>query len=295
MPFDAVPSSAAVVVLGLASAIGWGISDFGGGWATKRAPLLGVLAVTQVLGVFMAVPLALVRGEAAPSSTDVALVVASGLLGAAGLGCLYHGLSVGRMGVVAPVTGVLVATIPVSAGMALEGVPSPVVLVGIGLAIASVVVVSRVPGEAGERTSGFWWGVGAGVTLGALTVALARVSDGLVFGPLALMRAVEAVAVVAAIVIAARLRPEAGGWRITRSLWPTMVAVGALDMGATGAYIAATQAGPLAIAAVLSALYPVVTVILAATLLRERVTRIHGLGIVAAAIAIVLIAGGAAA
>jgi len=69
-----------------------------------------------------------------------------------------------------------------------------------------------------------------------------------------------------------------------------VIAVGVLDMGATAAYLAATQAGPLAIAGVLSALYPVMTVLLAATILRERITRVHALGIVAAAAAIALIA-----
>ena len=159
-------------------------------------------------------------------------------------------------------------------------------VVGIALAIASVVIVARVRGEIGGPASGLWWGVGAGTTLGVFTVTISRVSEGLVFGPLVLMRSVETLLFLAVIVLGRR------AWRVPRSFWPALVVIGAMDMGATAAYIAATQAGPLAIAAVVSALYPVFTVILAAVVLRERVTRIHALGIAGAALAIVLITSG---
>src|SRR5712671_2240781 len=68
---DLLPPSVAVVVLGLGSAFGWGISDFLGGLTTRRAPLLGVLAVTQVLGVLIALPLAVLTGESMPVAADI--------------------------------------------------------------------------------------------------------------------------------------------------------------------------------------------------------------------------------
>lgn len=277
------------VLLGLTSSLAWGISDFVGGTTSRRAPLLGVLAFTQAIGVVIALTIGSARGEGALSSADIGWVVISAILGATGLGCLYHGLAVGRMGVVAPVTGVLVAAIPVTVGIILDGVPSPAVVAGIALAIASVVIVARIPGEAGGGGSGLWWGIGAGATLGLFTVAVSRISEGLVFVPLALMRGIETVAFVVLILAGRR------AWRVRRELWPALLLIGTLDMGATAAYIAATQAGPLAIAAVLSALYPVVTVILAAAILRERVTRVHAFGIGGALVAIVLITGGTAA
>src|SRR5260221_12298923 len=109
---DVLPPSVAVVVLGLGSAFGWGVSDFLGGLTTRRAPLLGVLVVTQLLGVLIAIPLAVLNGESLPLPADIGWSVLSGILGVIGLGCLYHGLGVGRMGVVAPVTGVIVAVSP---------------------------------------------------------------------------------------------------------------------------------------------------------------------------------------
>jgi drug/metabolite transporter (DMT)-like permease len=288
MPGALDPPQLGVVVLGLVSALAWGLSDFGGGMSVRRAPLLGVLIVTQLIGVAIAIPAALALGEARLAPADVGWSILSGGLGIIGLGSLYQGLAVGRMGVVAPVTGVLVAAIPVSAGIVLEGLPSGLVLVGAGLAIASVAVVSRVPGDSAQRTSGFWWGIAAGLALGGVTLGLSRIGDGLVFGPLALVRTIEAAAALLLVIVGRRR------WQVPRSLWPVMLAVGALDMVGTAAYIAATQAGPLAVAGVLSALYPVVTVILAIAVLHERVSRAHALGIVVAAVAVALIAGGSA-
>jgi drug/metabolite transporter (DMT)-like permease len=264
------------------------VSDFLGGIASRRAPLFGVLLGAQLIGLAIAAPVAVLRGEGQPLPVDVAWSTVSGLIGAVGIGCLYRGLAVGRMGVVAPVTGVLVAVIPVVAGMVLDGVPSAIVIAGIVLAIASVAIVARVPGAVTDAPSGLWWGIAAGLTLGVFTVTFSRVSNGLVFGPLALMKIVEGLALSAAIVVGRQ------PWRLPRNVWPMLIAVGVLDMGATAAYLAATQAGPLAIAGVLSALYPVMTVLLAAILLRERITRVHAIGIVAAAAAIALIAGGSA-
>jgi drug/metabolite transporter (DMT)-like permease len=283
-----IPASLSVIVLGLTSSIVWGVSDFLGGLASRRAPLLGVLVGAQLIGLAIAVPIAVLRGEGGLLPIDVAWSAVSGVIGAVGIGCLYRGLAVGRMGVVAPVTGVLVAVIPVLAGMVLDGVPSAIVLVGIVLAIGSVAIVARVPGAVTDAPSGLWWGIAAGLTLGVFTVTFSRVSDGLVFGPLALMKVVEGLVLYAAIVIGRQ------PWRVPRKLWPMLIAVGVLDMGATAAYLAATQAGPLAIAGVLSALYPVMTVLLAATILRERITRVHAMGIVVAAAAIALIASGSA-
>src|SRR5207248_7998987 len=83
-------------------------------------------------------------------------------------------------------------------------------------------------------------------------------------------------------------------WLVRRGLWPAIIAIGAFDMLGTGSYIAATQSGPLAIAGVLSALYPVTTVILAVTILREQLARWHLVGIGMSAAAIVLITTGTA-
>lgn len=280
----------AVIVLGLASAAAWGSADFGGGLASRRAPLFGVLLITQLVGCVLAVVLALLRSEPVPGPGDLAISVAGGIVGGIGIGALYLGLATGRMGVVAPISGVLAAVVPVSAGILLEGLPGPARIAGIGLALVAVVLVSNSasdePGGAGGRRrvrSDVGIGLLAGVALGLLNLIISRLSPGLVFGPLVALRATEAVLIAAVIATTRRT------WRVPRPIFPLLLVVGGLDMAGNGFFILAAHAGRLDIAAVLSSLYPVSTLILAAVVLRERIVGVHALGVVAAVVAIVLV------
>lgn len=233
----------------------------------------------------LAAALAIIRGESAPSTTDLAWTAVAGVLGGIGMTCLYRGLAVGRMGVVAPVTGLLAAIIPVIAGFILEALPGPATLLGIVVALIAVVLVSRVEDEGGGR-AGLELAVAAGTSIGLFGVAMSRLSDGHVFGPLVVIRAIEATMVVAFIVV------TRNAWRPSRAVLPAIVGVGLLDMVGNAAYLAAIQTGALAVASVVSSLYPVTTVILAMLFLREPMTRSHAVGIVLAAIALVLIGAG---
>jgi drug/metabolite transporter (DMT)-like permease len=275
----------AVIAFGLASAIFWGAGDFGGGLVTRRTALFGVVLGSQVVGMLLALGVAVARAEPAPGPMDAAWSVSAGIVGAVGICALYQGLAVGRMGVVAPVTGVVAAAIPVGVGIVTEGIPAAAVLVGICLAAIAVVLVSRARDEHGRR-SGIEFGLLAGLGIGLFNVTIAQVTEGLAFGPLTILRGAEALTIVAFVAV------SRGAWRVGRRLWPAVGVIGVLDMAGNGAYILATQSGPLAIAAVLSSLYPVTTVLLAAIFLRERMDRGHGIGVIAAAVAIVLISVG---
>jgi drug/metabolite transporter (DMT)-like permease len=235
--------------------------------------------------------LAIARGETAPTTADLGWSALAGIAGAIGISALYRGLAVGRMGIVAPVTGVMAALIPVASGIVLEGVPPPLVLFGIGLGILAVILVSRVRDEAGGPSaspvpSGLGLALIAGLALGAFSVVAAQLSDGHAFGPLVVIRGSEALLIAGAVIV------TGAAWRPNRGLVPAISVVGLLDMAGNGAFILAVQAGALAVAAVLSSLYPVTTVILAAAILRERVTRTHALGIGLAMAAIACIAVG---
>ena len=282
-------SDGIIVALGLGSALAWGAADFGGGLTSRRAALFGVVLVSQLVGMVVSLAIAVARGEPAPGVADVGWSVASGGLGAAGILALYGGLAAGRMGVVAPVTGVLGASVPVIVGIVLEGLPGPVVLLGIGLAMVAVLLVSLTADGGPEgRPSGLTYALVAGVCLGLLAVTLSRVSDGLVFGPLAILRAVQVAFVASVIVVAGR------DWRLDRRILPAVATVGLLDMAGNGFFLAAAQAGPLAIAAIVSSLYPVTTVVLATLVLRERLGVGHAIGVLCAIVAITLIAAGSA-
>jgi uncharacterized membrane protein len=249
--------------------------------------LFGVVLLAQFVGMVVALVLTLVLGETLPPPADLGWSVLAGLAGAVGLSALYRGLAVGRMGVVAPVTGVIAALIPVAAGILLEGVPTQIVLVGMVLAIVAVVLVSRVSDD-GSGPSGLGLALLAGVAIGGFSLCLAQVSDDHRFGPLTVIKATEVVAI--GVVVLVSRSP----WRPERRSVPAIAGVGSLDLVANAAFLVAIQLGALAIAAVLSSLYPVVTVILASVFLHERVTRSHAAGIALAAAAIACIAAGSA-
>jgi drug/metabolite transporter (DMT)-like permease len=249
--------------------------------------MFGVVLISQLVGMALAAVLAVIRGEGVPAPSDIALSLVAGSLGGVGISALYRGLAEGRMGIVAPVTGILAAVLPVIAGIVFEGWPSGLVLVGIALALVAVVLVSRVPDESGGR-QGLGLALLAGTTIGLFGVLVSRITDGHVFAPLVIIRAAEAVLIVGIIVV------TRDAWRPRRSLVPALAGVGLLDMTGNAAYILAIQTGALAVASVVSSLYPITTVVLAAVVLKERVTRSHALGIVLAGIAIALIGIGSA-
>jgi uncharacterized membrane protein len=247
----------------------------------------GVVLASQFVGMTIALGIAAARGESVPTGNDLPLCFVAGVLGGVGITALYRGLAIGRMGIVAPITGVLAAVIPVVAGIILEGVPAAIVLAGIGLAVVSVVLVSRVADEGGGP-AGLTEALIAGVAIGCFGIAISGLSEGQVFSSLTVIRLVQATLVIG-LVLGTR-----AAWRLPVDALPAVAVVGVLDMAGNSFYLLAVQTGALAVASVLSALYPVATVLLAALFLRERVTRDHTIGIALAAAAIVLIGIGSA-
>jgi drug/metabolite transporter (DMT)-like permease len=281
-----LPSTLLVVVLGLLASLGWGLGDFGGGLMSRRAPVLGVLFTSQVASLSVGIPLLLLKPEPAMQPSDVVLSAIAGALGASGLALLYRGLSVGRMTVVMPIAAMITAALPVVFGFVTEGIPSALAIAGIVAAATGVVLVSFSPVPADGRPSGIGYGIVTGLLFGLFPIVMNNISADVLVTPVVAVRVASIVTVGA--LILARRQP----WRVPRSLWPAMLAIGLSDMLATAAYLAALDAGPLAIAAVLTSLSNVVTVIMAALVLRERITPIHAVGIVVAGAAVVLIALG---
>jgi uncharacterized membrane protein len=253
--------------------------------ASRRGPVLGVSIVVQALGAILAGGLAILAAEGVPPPASIAIAAAAGAAVVVGILCLYQGLAVGRMGVVAPVTAVIAATMPVAFGMIVAGLPSPPVLAGIGLALVAVILVSRVPGIDGAR-SGIEFGLVSGVGIGLFNILIGELPHGQVFGPLFVVK-VTATLVIAGLALGGRR-----SLRLPRAVLPLALAVGLFDMTGNALYVLATQAGRLDVAATLSSLYPVTTILLAIALLGERVTRSHAAGILAAVAGIALIGAG---
>jgi len=283
MPPDLLAAAA-----GLLAAASWGAGDFGGGIATKRLPVFLALLGSQLVGLGGALVLALLLGEPVPGPADAAWAAAAAVFGAVGLAGLYRALADGQMGIVAPITGVLTAAIPVAVGIAAAGLPAPVRMVGFALAFVAILLVSLADDGSTGR-SGILLALGAGISFGLYSTCVGQIEAG-VFGPLAISRSIGALLVLG-IVLATRV-PIRASFAGRPRLLGLLLLVGVLDLAGNALFLAGAQLGGLALAAVLASLYPVSTVILAAVVLGEPIGRVHAAGIAAAALAAMLIVGG---
>jgi drug/metabolite transporter (DMT)-like permease len=274
----------AAILFGLASALSWGAGDFSGGLATRRTSVFGVIALMHAVGLGLVIALALALGNPLPSWQDAAWGAAGGLAGAVGLASLYRALAQGQMGIAAPLTAVLATTIPVVFSLWAEGLPELWQIAGFSLGLLSIWIISR--GESGARWNRNVAGLIllGGLGFGSFAIMIDQISADAVLWPLATAR-IASIALMLMLAHATRqLVPPA------RDQLNLIALAGVLDMGGNAFFLLATQAGRLDVAAVLSSLYPAVTVILARVLLHERISRRQTVGIGAALAAIPLIA-----
>ncbi len=270
------------VVFALAASITWGAGDFSGGLATRRAQVLSVVVGAYTVGFIMLIALALLWSEPFPTTLDVIWGSLAGLAGAVGLVAFYQALAVGRMGIVAPIAAMLSAATPVLFAAFIEGLPGPVQLIGFVLAFIAVGLISGL-GVVKGRPKGLGLALLAGMGFGSFFILISRVSHGSVFWPLAAARLSSLLFLLAVVLIRhQKVLPE-------KSVWPVVLLAGALDVAGNVFFVLATHAGRLDVAAILSSLYPAVTVLLATIILKERVTRLQAIGIVVALVAIPLI------
>ena len=274
------------VLLSLLAAASYGLSDFYGGWVAKRVSAWTVALAAQVGGVVATLAIAL-PADARPSGTDLAWALLAGVGNGFGTAFLYRGLSTGRMGVVAPVSGVGAAFVPVVTGFLIGERPGLVVWIGIALAFPAIWFVAREPSASGAgRSAGFRDGVLAGLGFGTLFVALSRVSEDAGLLPLALNQAAGGVVIVA---VAVALRQQ---WVPREGRAALGLASGVLAALATWLFMVASRGNHLTVASVVVSLYPAFTVLLAALLLRERVHRAQGFGLAMCAVSVALVAAG---
>lgn len=271
-------------LLGLASAISWGAGDFCGGLAAKRTPVLGVLVLGYAVGAAAVAGAALLTGEVAPPLAALGWAAGAALAGTVGLGALYRGLAVGRMAVVAPVSAVLSAALPVVWGALSEGLPAAAKVAGFALALAGIWLVARSGAGAADR-QGLVLALTAGAGFGGFLVLIHQASARGPFWPLAAARAVSLALVLGVALI--RRRP----WRPAAAAAPLALGSGLLDAAGNALFVLASRAGRLDVAAVLSSMYPASTILLAAALLREPVGRAQAVGVALLFVAIALIAG----
>ncbi|MBZ0283986.1 MAG: DMT family transporter [Anaerolineae bacterium] len=272
----------AAVAFGVLASASWGISDFSGGMATKRSAVIGVVAVAHGFGLLLLIALATLSGEALPPTTDLLWGALAGLAGAVGLSAFYQALASGRMGIAAPITSILAAALPVLVGIATHGFPKTLQLIGIAIGMVSVWLISYSSGKAQMQT--LLLAVMAGFGFGGFLVLIDQVVSNAVFWPLVAARAASTT-LMFGLVFSRRIPLPQG-----RGLLPFVLMAGGLDVAGNIFFVLATQAGRLDLAAVVSSLYPAITVLLARLMLKEPVARLQFIGIFTALVAVSLIA-----
>ena len=287
---EAVPSRLMASLFALLAAVTYGAADFLGGIATRRATMVGAVLVTQGAGLALLLLATPLLPDAQVGRADLLFGALAGITGSIGVALLYLALAIGPMTVVAPVTAVCAAIVPLGIGLMLGERPHPLAGLGVVLALIAVALLSQA--ETAERVTGprrLGRGVrvalASGVAIGLFLAALGQTTAGAVLWPLAISRSVSLTLFLGLALATGR---PAG---VPRAALPPALACGALDMVANALYLAAVRQGQLGLVATLASLYPASTVLLARIVLGERLGAWQQLGVAGAVAAIVLIVG----
>ena len=273
------------IVLGLAAALTYGAADFLGALATKSTKVFTVVFFSQVLGsglLLVTLPFFL---DSSVSARALGWGAAAGVAGALGVALFYQGLSIGRMGAVAPITGVEAAAVPVIFGLIAGERPSVLALAGVFVALGAVALVSSSPrseveareAHGGGLPPGVGLAIAAGIAFGAFFVLLDGAGDDSGLWPLVGARVSSLVTIAIALLL------TKGFERPQRAALPAIAGAGILDVAANLFFLLAARQGLLSIVAVLTSMYPATTVVLARIVLDERFhrTQLIGLGLAA--------------
>lgn len=278
------------VALAVLSGLIWGIGDFAGGKATQRAGALLVVWVSKLVSLPL-LAIYLIAMYVPITAIGLTWGAMAGVAGLVGLVLFYRALSAGAMTIVAPVTGVTSAAIPVVVGLVWGERPSGARLLGIGCALLAIALVSIAPNPSGRPQVVSWrliavaLGSGAGFGLFFILLAVANEAAGNSVGLWPIAGSQLSALIIGGLLI---LMVRPGPWPRGVGLRFTMVA-GPCDMTANALFLLAARTGDLSIVAPLAALYPVTTVILALVIDHERLRGVQIAGLAFAVAALVLV------
>lgn len=282
----------------LATSLLWGLADFGGGLLTRRTPALTVVVTSQSVAVVVLGAIVVGTGGFSEAGPRLWYAVAAGAVGPVAMLCFYKALALGPMGVVSPL-GSLGVAVPVGVGLLLGERPGLLQFAGIAVAVAGIVLAGgpELRGAPVQRQAVLLTLVAA-FGFGAVLALIAEASTTLtgLFLALFVQRvtnvAVGGAALFVSVKRGGRALPEDGGARTVLRSLPALAFVGLADVAANGTYSIAAQLGPVTVAAVLANLYPVVTVLAALIVLKERLRVVQAAGAGLALVGTVLLAGG---
>lgn len=278
--------------LALLAAVVWGASDFVGGIVTRRSTPAIVLLIAHGLSLLLLLAALAAFPEGAPTRHTVIFGLIAGLAGGIGLLALYKALSLGSMGLVAAVSGVLAAAVPVLVSFFTEAKPSLLKLAGFAVAGAAIWLIAYTP-STDAHPRGLWLAVLAGICFGILLVFLHVAGRGSLLWALTFSRVGSVFCAIALGTVMVRHSRRQGAAPIPAMRWgavlPLAAIAGILDTSGNLLFTASSLAGRLDVAAILSSLYPAGTILLAVWLLRERATRSQTVGMGLALLAVAMI------
>lgn len=275
------------IVLALIAALLWGVTDYVGGAMSRRASPFAVGVAELIAGAVCIIPVVLPFGGD-PGPADFAWAAVAGLCAGVATGFFYRGLARGRMGVVAPVSAVGTALVPVTVGLALGDRPSALALTGVAIAFPGIWLLSSSPepADAAHNRAGLADAAVAGALYGTVFVCLGQIGDDAGLLPLIALQAMAVLGMVLAALIARAewLPRDRYSWR---AAW-----LGPVIAIAIALFQVALHHGFLTIVAVIGSLYPATTVALAVVLLREPIRRNQAIGLLLSGAAVALVAAG---
>ncbi len=277
------------VLFGLGSAAAFGAGDFSGGLASRRVSGLTVAGLAQAIGLVALLVLLAVLRPAPPSTGALAVAAVAGACGGLGLVALYAGLSLGSMGVVTALSGVGSVALPLLIGYLLGRAPvSPAQWLGVVVTMAAVGAASGATRQ-GVQPRAVMLGIAAAVFFGLwfLLLDVAAEESGSEAWALVASRGAATVLIGGAALMRGRYAGLRAAWPIVLLAAPPLPSPGTMDVTGNAAFVLARSTLPVGVAAALSGIYPIVTMLLARAVLRESLPR---LGIAAVLLAVVGIA-----
>jgi drug/metabolite transporter (DMT)-like permease len=273
------------ILLALGSSIAYGLTDFLGGIAARRAHIFLLGTITQPLGLLVLLVLAPLVGGAVTSEVWLWGAI-SGLGGAFAYVMLFRALALGPMSVASPISALVAVVLPVMAGVVFGERLPMLGWIGIAVGMLAVLMVSQVHEDAPHPVTAqvLLLAFGAGVFISVFLVALERAPADSGLWPLVVVRIVTSVLLVAA-ALGSRVVSRPPRDVVTLATVSTL-----LDVAATAMFMFATREGLLTVVAVITALYPAATVLMARIVLKEHLQLVQRLGLLLAAVSVATLA-----
>ncbi len=275
------------VILGFTTAVVYGFADFFGAIASRKISSLLVTAISGIVGFFFLLSMVPFFG-ANFSEAAVITGIAAGLASAIGISALYASLAIGPIAIVSPMGAVLGALVPLTFGFFIGDRFGAIGWLALALILVAVVLVGFIPGADVRlpSTKGLIFATIAGAGIGTILIVLKYSPADSGLASILVMRLVSAVFLNIVLVINwLRLRGKRQPQElraVSGRFWWAVIAAGVFDSSANIFFTLALRSGSLSVVSVLTALYPLGTIILARLVLKERIARVQMLGVLLA-------------